>query len=62
MAHTPPDPDAGVAPDEPVRDAAGEELTERQLQEWDPMPDELEQGEDPPDPGEDPMRGPAPSG
>lgn len=56
------DTDPATPPDEPVRDAAGEELTERELQEWDPMPDELEHEEDRPDPGEDPMRGPAPSG
>ncbi len=48
--------------DRPVRDAAGVETSEGELAEWDPMPDELDDGVEPVPAGEDPMEGPAPSG
>ncbi len=48
--------------DRPVRDADGVETSEGRLADWDPMPDELNDGDEPVPAGEDPMQGPAPSG
>jgi hypothetical protein len=45
-----------------IKDARGVEISEDELEDWDPMPDELNDGDDPVSAGEDPMQGPAPSG